>query len=53
MSQKRIPAAFIRGGTSKAVVLKRADLPEDKAAWPQLFARLMGSPDPGKRQLDG
>ncbi|WP_336066329.1 PrpF domain-containing protein [Nitratireductor rhodophyticola] len=53
MSQKRIPAAFIRGGTSKAVVLKRADLPEDEAAWPQLFARLMGSPDPGKRQLDG
>ncbi len=53
MSQKRVPAAFIRGGTSKAVVLKRADLPEDEAAWPQLFARLMGSPDPGKRQLDG
>ncbi len=27
MSQLRIPAAFIRGGTSKAVVLKRTDLP--------------------------
>lgn len=53
MSQKRIPAAFIRGGTSKAVVLKRSDLPENEEAWPQLFARLMGSPDPNKRQLDG
>ena len=53
MSQDRIPAAFIRGGTSKAVVLKRADLPEDEAAWAPLFAALMGSPDPYKRQLDG
>ncbi|WP_367716058.1 PrpF domain-containing protein [Nitratireductor sp. GISD-1A_MAKvit] len=53
MSQKRMPAAFIRGGTSKAVVLKRADLPEDEAAWPELFARMMGSPDPNGRQLDG
>lgn len=53
MSQKRIPAAFIRGGTSKAVVLKRQDLPEDETAWPHLFAALMGSPDPNKRQLDG
>ncbi|WP_029059301.1 2-methylaconitate cis-trans isomerase PrpF family protein [Stappia stellulata] len=53
MSQDRIPAAFIRGGTSKAVVLKRADLPEDKAAWAPLFAALMGSPDPYQRQLNG
>jgi hypothetical protein len=53
MSQERIPAAFIRGGTSKAVVLKRADLPEDEAAWAPLFAAIMGSPDPYKRQLDG
>lgn len=53
MSQHRIPAAFIRGGTSKAVVLKLADLPENKAAWPQLFTRMMGSPDPNKRQLNG
>ena len=33
MSQLRIPAAFIRGGTSKAVVLKRADLPTDETEW--------------------
>ncbi|SMD09990.1 PrpF domain-containing protein [Primorskyibacter flagellatus] len=53
MSQTRIPAAFIRGGTSKAVVLKRADLPEDETDWPVLFAAIMGSPDPNMRQLDG
>ena len=39
MSQLRIPAAFIRGGTSKAVVLKRADLPTDETEWPALFAQ--------------
>lgn len=53
MTQTRIPAAFIRGGTSKAVVFKRADLPEDRAEWPALFAAIMGSPDPNRRQLDG
>ncbi|MFP7571994.1 2-methylaconitate cis-trans isomerase PrpF family protein [Marivita sp. S2033] len=53
MSQTRIPAAFIRGGTSKAVVLKRADLPADETGWPALFAAIMGSPDPNMRQLDG
>ncbi|RBO53875.1 PrpF family protein [Rhodovulum sp. BSW8] len=53
MTQTAIPAAFLRGGTSKAVVLKRADLPADEAAWPALFAAIMGSPDPNKRQLNG
>ena len=53
MSQLRIPAAFIRGGTSKAVVLKRADLPTDETEWPALFAAILGSPDPNMRQLNG
>ena len=53
MSQRRIPAAFIRGGTSKAVVLKRDDLPADEAEWPALFAAILGSPDPNMRQLNG
>ncbi|PTW46592.1 PrpF domain-containing protein [Rhodovulum kholense] len=53
MTQTAIPAAFLRGGTSKAVVLKRADLPADETAWPALFAGIMGSPDPNKRQLNG
>ncbi|AJE48425.1 2-methylaconitate cis-trans isomerase PrpF family protein [Celeribacter indicus] len=53
MKQHRIPAVFMRGGTSKAVVLKRSDLPAEEADWPALFAAILGSPDPHKRQLDG
>ncbi|PIL14279.1 hypothetical protein P775_26610 [Puniceibacterium antarcticum] len=53
MTQHRLPAAFIRGGTSKAVVLKRADLPGNEAEWPTLFAAILGSPDPNMRQLNG
>lgn len=53
MSQRRIPAAFIRGGTSKAIVLKRDDLPDEEAEWPELFAAILGSPDPHMRQLNG
>ncbi|KAA9164421.1 PrpF family protein [Amycolatopsis acidicola] len=46
-------AAFIRGGTSKALVFHERDLPADRAAWDELFLRAMGSPDPYGRQLDG
>ena len=53
MSQIAVPAAFMRGGTSKALVLHRRDLPEDETLWPTLFAEMLGSPDPNKRQLDG
>ena len=53
MTQLRIPAVFMRGGTSKAVMLKEADLPRNRAEWPGLFARMLGSPDPSARQLDG
>lgn len=53
MSQIAVPAAFIRGGTSKALVLQRRDLPQDEATWPALFAAMLGSPDPNLRQLDG
>lgn len=49
----RLRAAFIRGGTSKAVVFHRADLPRDRKEWDRLFLALMGSPDPYGRQLDG
>ena len=50
---QRIPCAFIRGGTSKALVFHRKDLPADRAAWDAIFLRAMGSPDPYGRQLDG
>ena len=53
MKQRRIPAAFMRGGTSKALVLKRADLPPGEREWPALFSAMLGSPDPNLRQLDG
>lgn len=53
MTQTRIPAAFIRGGTSKSVVLIRSNLPQDEAKWPPIFAAILGSPDPHMRQLNG
>jgi 2-methylaconitate cis-trans-isomerase PrpF len=49
----RLRAAFIRGGTSKAVVFRKQDLPGDPALWDAIFLRVMGSPDPNGRQLDG
>ena len=53
MGQRRIRAAFIRGGTSKAVVFRREDLPEHVGEWPAIFREIMGSPDSYGRQLDG
>ena len=53
MPQIKIPAAFIRGGTSKAIVFKAADLPADQAERDRILLAAMGSPDPYGRQLDG
>lgn len=53
MKQLRIPAAFIRGGTSKALVFHARDLPADPEQRDQLLLTTMGSPDPYGRQLDG
>lgn len=53
MKQYRLPAVFMRGGTSKGLMLHRGDLPADQAAWAPLFLAAMGSPDPYGRQLDG
>lgn len=53
MRQSRVPAAFIRGGTSNALVFDRRRLPADEAAWESLFLAALGSPDPYGRQLDG
>jgi 2-methylaconitate cis-trans-isomerase PrpF len=50
---RRIPAAFIRGGTSKALVFHRRDLPDDRAAWDDIFLAAMGTPDRYGRQLNG
>ncbi len=53
MNQIKIRATFIRGGTSRAIVLHKRDLPQDRALWDELFLAMMGSPDPNGRQLDG
>ncbi|VVE20541.1 PrpF domain-containing protein [Pandoraea anhela] len=48
-----IPAVYVRGGTSRAVVFKRDDLPADRRTWPDIFRAVLGSPDPESKQLDG
>lgn len=46
-----IRCVLMRGGTSKAVFLREADLPSDPGARDSLILALFGSPD--KRQIDG
>lgn len=47
-----LPAVFMRGGTSRAVMFHRRDLPP-QAEWDPIFLAAMGSPDPNGRQLNG
>ena len=55
--QIRIPATYMRGGTSKGVFFKRDDLPEAARvpgpARDKLLLRVIGSPDPYGKQIDG
>ena len=53
MLQQAIPAVFMRGGTSKAIMFQARDLPSRQADWDPIFLAAMGSPDPYGRQLDG
>lgn len=57
MSQIKIPATYMRGGTSKGVFFKLQDLPENTrtpgGALDQLLLRVIGSPDPYGKQTDG
>ncbi len=53
MSQIRIPAVFMRGGTSKAVVFHARDLPAEQSRRDEIFCQVMGSPDAYGRQLNG
>src|SRR5580704_8371363 len=52
MSLLSLPAVFMRGGTSRAVMFHARDLP-DRAEWDPIFLAAMGSPDPNGRQLNG
>ena len=55
--QIKIPATYIRGGTSKGVFFKLTDLPEvaqtSGAARDAILLRVIGSPDPYGKQTDG
>jgi probable AcnD-accessory protein PrpF len=53
----RIPATYMRGGTSKGVFFQLQDLPEPcrrpGPARDRLLQRVLGSPDPYGKQIDG
>ena len=55
--QTKIPATYMRGGTSKGVFFRLADLPaaaqQPGAARDRLLQRVIGSPDPYGKQIDG
>jgi len=53
VAQQALPAYFMRGGTSKALMLLRADLPAEQSQWAPIFLAMMGSPDQYGRQLNG
>jgi 2-methylaconitate cis-trans-isomerase PrpF len=53
MRNLRLRAVFVRGGTSKAVMFRKEDLPADEKEWAPIFLAVMGSPDANGRQLDG
>ncbi|GAB0151716.1 2-methylaconitate cis-trans isomerase PrpF [Marinobacterium sp. BA1] len=55
--QIKIPATYIRGGTSKGVFFNLTDLPEAAQvpgeARDKILQRVIGSPDPYGQQIDG
>ncbi|EOA6546654.1 2-methylaconitate cis-trans isomerase PrpF [Vibrio vulnificus] len=57
MSQMKVPATYMRGGTSKGVFFNLADLPTEAQIAgekrDQLLLRVIGSPDPYGKQIDG
>lgn len=56
-AQISIPATYMRGGTSKGVFFTLSDLPpaaqQPGEARDRLLLRVMGSPDPYEKQIDG
>ncbi|HCE2247889.1 TPA: 2-methylaconitate cis-trans isomerase PrpF [Vibrio parahaemolyticus] len=57
MSQIKVPATYMRGGTSKGVFFNLEDLPPEAQvageARDKLLLRVIGSPDPYAKQIDG
>lgn len=56
-SQVKVPATYMRGGTSKGVFFNLEDLPQPAQvageARDKLLLRVIGSPDPYAKQIDG
>ncbi|HEY1079290.1 MAG TPA: PrpF domain-containing protein [Bdellovibrio sp.] len=50
---RSLPATFVRGGTSKALIFSAAVMPSDRKQWDEIFLQAMGSPDSYGRQLNG
>jgi probable AcnD-accessory protein PrpF len=53
MKQLRIPAVYMRGGTSKGVFFLAHDLPSDPAVRDRILMRVIGSPDRYGKHTDG
>jgi 2-methylaconitate cis-trans-isomerase PrpF len=53
MTQQRIRAVYMRGGTSRCLVFHEEDLPSAGPARDRILLAALGSPDPYGRQLDG
>jgi len=51
--QIKIPATYMRGGTSKGVFFHAPDLPPAGPARDAILLRVLGSPDPYGKQIDG
>lgn len=51
--QKRIPAVYMRGGTSKGIFFHENHLPDDSQIRDRIILAAYGSPDPNRRQIDG
>ena len=53
MSQNKIQAVYMRGGTSKGVFFRDDWLPQDSALRDRILLRVIGSPDPYGQHIDG
>jgi 2-methylaconitate isomerase len=53
MTQLKIPAVYMRGGTSKGVFFHADALPSDPRRRDAILLRVIGSPDPYGKQIDG
>ena len=53
MAQYKIPAVYMRGGTSNGVFFRAESLPADPVLRDKILLRVIGSPDPYEKQIDG